>query len=285
MTITVKEVLFQTREALEHGGIPDATLEADILLGATLNIDRAQLYASLSTAVSNDGLLALRTLVDRRLSREPTAYLLEKQEFFGLQFRVTPVVLVPRPETETLVEEAVYIARKRFANCEAVVADVGTGCGAIAVSLALHLPNLRLYATDISEPALALASANARAHGVQDRITFLRGDLLEPLPATVDMLAANLPYLPSDRLPSLEPEVSKFEPRWALDGGPDGLYHIRRMLQQSLNHLNAEASMLLELDPEQMDRVADTALHLYPRAQVRRILDLAGRQRVMVVAR
>jgi len=283
VTLTVRETLLQIRTTLAHHGIGEAALEAELLLGLTLGLDRVRLHTSQAEDVPDSCQQALDHLVRRRANREPLAYLLGKREFFGLEFRVGPGAFVPRPETELLVEQAISMVRTRFPEGNAVIADVGTGSGAVAISLAVHLPHSRLYATDISEAALGTACANARAHGVQERITFLQGDLLEPLPNPVDMVVANLPYVRSDVISSLEPEVSRFEPREALDGGADGLDLVRRLLRRAPRHLRPDAAILLELDPEQMDASSELALTFYPKAHVQRARDLAGLERMLVV--
>jgi len=283
VTPTIGETLLQTRATLAHSGISEAPLEAELLLGMTLGLNRPRLHASLSEDVPEGCQQALERLVQRRLNREPLAYLLRMREFFGLEFQVGPGVFIPRPETELLVEQAVSMVRTRFPQGDAIIADVGTGSGAVAVSLAVHLARSRLYATDISRTALDTARANAQVHGVHERITFLCGDLLEPLPQPGNLVVANLPYIRSRTIPFLEPEISQFEPREALDGGTDGLNLVRRLIRQGPDHLSAEAAILLELDPDQMDAAEGAARAVYPRAQMRRFRDLAGNERVLVI--
>ncbi|MFH1141590.1 MAG: peptide chain release factor N(5)-glutamine methyltransferase, partial [Chloroflexota bacterium] len=232
MTVTIRGTLLKARGTLTRGGVGEAPLETELLLGFVLGLERSMLYASLEEAVPESAQQTLDSLVQRRLDREPLAYILGKREFFGLEFQVCPGVFIPRPETETLVEQAVLLVNARFPGGELLLADIGTGSGALAVSLAKALPSTSLYATDISETALATARANAAAHGVQDRTAFLRGDLMEPLPGPVDVVVANLPYVRRERIPCLEPEISRYEPQEALDGGPDGLDLVRRLLRQ-----------------------------------------------------
>ena len=191
----------------------------------------------------------LAQIVDRRLTREPLAYILGYREFYGVNLLVTPAVLIPRPETETLVEHALFMSLMGMETTELVIADVGTGTGAIAISLAIHLPAARIYALDISDDVLDVASYNIRSHNVSDRITLAKGDLLEPLPEPVDIVVANLPYLPSERISNLQPEVQK-EPRSALDGGADGLDLVRRLIPQAAGKLKEHGVIILELDPE-----------------------------------
>ena len=297
MTATARQAIARARDVLASAGIGEAPLEADLLAAEALGMDRARLYASLDATVSPPHQRKLERLLLRRAARKPLAYVLGHKEFYGLTFKVGAGVLVPRPETETLVEEAIGIAgtsppsplsaAERGGEEERsnplLIADVGTGCGAIAVSLALHLPNASVYATDMSRRALAFAQANAETHGVRERIAFFYGNLLSPLLGPVDIIAANLPYLPTARIPTLEPEVSRWEPRRALDGGPDGLRLVRGLLRQSPAYLKPGGAIVLELDPEQMAAASAFALRVFPQARVRCVRDLAGRERVLVV--
>ncbi len=283
MNVTVGVAVLQIRHALADAGIAEAPLEAELLLAEALETDRTGLLAALTDQFSDNRQQILDSLVSRRTRREPLAYLRGEREFYGLEFQVGSGVLIPRPETETLVEEALALAAQRESGQDTIIADVGTGSGIIAVSLAVHLPHSKVYATDLSSTALSTARGNARRHGVDARISFLGGDLLEPLPERVDIVATNLPYLPTNAIPDLEPEVSLYEPREALDGGPDGLEVVRRLLRQASGHMRPGAALLLELDPWQMDAASRAALEALPGATVRRVRDLAGDERVLVV--
>ena len=187
-------------------------------------IDRIQLYLDLDRELSPEKDEAFRQLLERRLSGEPAAYITGHREFYGLDFYVDPRVLIPRPESELLVEKALGLAQEHTLS---TIADVGTGCGAIAISLALKLPQAKIYATDISAPALEVARFNCQKHGVQ-KICLLQGDMLDPLPEPVDLIVANLPYVRESELAGV-----RFEPRLALDGGSDGLGKIRRLCRQA----------------------------------------------------
>lgn len=283
MSATVGAAVVRTRNALAHAGVAEAPLEAELLLADTLETDRTGLLAGLSDLLSEERQRHLDSLLSRRMQREPLAYLRGKREFYGLDFHVGPGVLIPRPETETLVEEALALAALRESEQGTIIADVGTGSGIIAVSLAVHLPRSKLYATDISNTALSTAQGNARRHGVDARIAFLGGDLMEPLPERVDIVAANLPYLSTGAIQDLEPEIALYEPREALDGGPGGLDLVRRLLAQAPGHLRTGGALLLELDPWQMDAASRAALQAMPGAAVRCVRDLAGDERVLVV--
>ena len=273
-----------TERRLVSAGIGDARLEAELVWMMALDLDRTHLFAELASHPGQPVLERAEELVARRLRHEPAAYLRGRREFFGLEFRVGPGVLIPRPETELVVELALRILAERHGGVgQAVVADVGTGTGAIAVSLAVHAPQAQVDATDISERALEIAALNIEHHGVGDRVRLLRGDLLTPVDRPVDLVVANLPYVMSSEIPTLEPEVRLFEPHEALDGGPDGLSVIARLLEAAGPHLHPHASLVMELDPRQMTRAASLAQAAFPNATVSASPDLTGRPRVLSI--
>ena len=266
---------------LQEAGVEEAALEAEVLVRHVLSLDRAGLLARPETPLSPAQAAALEALLARRMRREPLAYVLGRWEFHGLDFRVTPDVMVPRPETETLVDEALAWARARPAPV--TIADVGTGSGCIAVTLAVRLPDARLVATDVYPAALAVAEDNARRHGVAERVRLLDGDLLQPLPGPVDLVVANPPYVPSGRFDGLQPEVRDYEPRGALDGGPDGTDLLRPLLRQAGAYLRPGGAVMLEIDEEQGATMSEAARRAFPGAAVRVLPDLSGRDRVLVV--
>ncbi len=225
----------------------------------------------------------LAAMVERRLAREPLAYIIGYREFYGINLLVTPNVLIPRPETETVVEHALFMALMGMETTDLVIADVGTGCGAVAVNLAIHLPAARIYALDCADAVLDVAAYNIRAHNVADRVRLGKGDLLEPLPEPVDLIAANLPYVPTERIATLQPEV-RWEPREALDGGPDGLALVRRLIAQAPGRLKEGGTVLLELDPEQVPAVRELVRERFPNAAVSVEQDLSRRDRVFVIS-
>ena len=288
---TVQTVLRDTERQLVRSGVGDARLEAELVWMTALDIDRALLYAHLQETPLPAAHQAASELLARRLRREPTAYLMGHREFFGLSFHVAPGVLIPRPETETIVEEALRLAHRPPESDQigprgagpVSVADVGTGSAAIAVSVAASHPEATVYATDISQRALEIAALNVREHGVSERVHLLQGDLLSPLPCAVDLMLANLPYVMSAEIPTLEPEIRLYEPREALDGGEDGLEVVARLLAGAPPHVNPSGSLLLELDPRQMEGAATLALRAFPQGTTRVTPDLAGRARVLVV--
>jgi len=248
-----------------------------------MGMRRPDIYANQETEFAPQQERELASMVERRLAREPLAYILGYREFYGISLLVTPSVLIPRPETETMVEHALFMALMGMETAELVIADVGTGCGAIAVSLAIHLPAARIYALDCADSALDVAAYNIRSHNVADRVTLAKGDLLEPLPEPVDLIVANLPYIPTGRIGTLQPEV-QWEPREALDGGPDGLEIIGRLIAQAPRKIKDQATILLELDPDQVPAAEELARQHLPEAATSLEKDLAGRDRVFVIS-
>ena len=271
-----KEALAKAREILTDSHIDDAALEGEILLRHVLGISRAQLFTDLDSDVSPSDIKQLLKLIERRVKGEPSAYIIGNKEFYGLDFIVNRHVLIPRPETELLVEQAIRLCRN---NHYSKIADIGTGCGAIAVSLAINLPSVKIYATDVSIKALDVAAQNCIKHGVKDRITLLRGDLLEPLPESVDLIIANLPYVREADIPAKGP--LSFEPQLALNGGERGLDKIERLCRQAGAKLNSQGSLLMEIGQGQAEDVK-TILHKYfPSGLIEVQKDLAGIERVV----
>lgn len=245
---------------------------------------RHDIFAQQEIEVSSHQQNALTEILDRRQKREPLAYILGHKEFYGVDLLVTPDVLIPRPETETLVEHALFMSLMGMEVSQLVIADVGTGTGAIAINLGIHLPAARIYATDINEKSLMVANYNIRRHNVADRVTLCHGDLLEPLPEPVDLIVANLPYIPSERVPVLQPEI-QWEPIRALDGGSQGMDLIARLISQAAKKLNQQGVILLEMDPEQILAAQDLARQYFPEAETSVERDLAGLDRVFVISR
>ncbi len=262
-----------------HSGrhsIEDASLESELLLRHALQISRVELYLELDQELSPQQDKGFRHLIERRLNNEPVAYITEHREFYGLDFYVDPNVLIPRPESELLVEKVLELAQNQAA---ATIIEVGTGCGAIAISLALSLPRAKIYATDISAAALEVARFNCRKHGVADRICLLSGDMLDPLPEPVDLIVANLPYV-------MEAELSRintlnFEPSLALNGGSDGLEKISRLGTRIGDKLRPGGCLLLEIGQGQRRAVTTLLRSLFPSAEIETTPDLSGIDRVV----
>jgi len=248
---TALKILQWTAEYFKDKGIESSRLEAELLLSATLGLDRIGLYVNFERPLDADELAAFRERVRRRAQREPLQYILGETEFWSLMFNVDPAVLVPRADTEVLVEEA--LARVAGA---ARVLDVGTGSGAIAIALAHDKPEIQVTALDCSESALEVARGNARRNGVADRVMCLAGDL-EALPAgPFEMIVSNPPYIPTKDWQGLMPEVRDHEPRLALDGGGDGLDAYRQLARQACRILVPGGWLLVEVGIDQAKEVS-----------------------------
>jgi len=271
-----RQALAHARRTLAENNIEDASLEGEILLRHVLGLSRARLYSDLDYDISIVQEKALNGLVERRLKGEPSAYITGHREFFGLDFKVDSSVLIPRPETELLVEKAIHLTRSHAISR---IADIGTGCGAIAVSLAVNLPRVTVYATDVSATALEVARTNCDIHGVTDRIVLLEGDMMEPLTESVDLLIANLPYVRESELSPNGP--LSYEPALALNGGEDGLDMIRVLCRQANTKLRSGGFILLEIGQNQAEAVAALLQETFPRARIEVECDLAGIQRAV----
>ena len=272
--MTLKQALTRAREILAANNIEDAPLECELLLRHSLKISRVQLYLDLDHELSPKQEETFWGLIERRLNGEPSAYITGHREFYGLDFYVDPHVLIPRPETELLVEKALYLAQNDHVS---TIAEIGTGCGAIAISLALKLPEAKIYATDISAPALKVALFNCQKHEVVNRICLLHGDMLDPLPEPVDLIITNLPYVRELELPNL----ANFEPLLALDGGSDGLEKIRQLCRQVKDKLRPKGCLLLEIGQGQKRAVTTFLRSLFPSSKIEAAPDLSGIDRVV----
>ena len=276
---TLGSLVRKTARKLEAAGVGDARIEADLIWTTALGVDRAALYAAFSEAPHPDAERRAERLCERRLNREPIAYLMGEREFYGLRIAVGPGVLIPRHETETVVEETLRLVEGMGTPA---LADVGCGSGAGAVALAVARPDAVVYALDVAPRALELTARNAAAHSVSDRVRVIESDLLAALPCAVNAVAANLPYVASAEIPSLEPDVSRYEPLEALDGGEDGLDLVRRLLAEAGACLQPGGALALEIDPRQAAAAQAAARACFPTARVRVKRDLAGRDRVLV---
>ena len=263
---------------LREARVESPQLDAQLLMTHALGCSRPSVISHPERVLSDDQLAAFGLMLEKRASRYPLAYILQKKEFFGLALDVSPAVLIPRPETEILVEQV--LAR---VGTRARIADIGTGSGAISVALAVNLHEARVWATDTSDDALKVAAANAEKHAVADRVTIVSGDLLEPLirmGLEFDAVVSNPPYIPSMVIESLELEV-RCEPAGALDGGADGLDAYRRLLPQAVE---CTRLVVVEFGIGQGDCVIDISKAAGFTA-VEIIRDLAGIERVAVARR
>lgn len=247
---TILKILTWTREYLASKGVENARLEAEWLLCAATGLDRVGLYLNFERPLNETELSAYRNMVARRGRREPLQHILGTQEFFGLEFEVSPQVLIPRHDTETLVTAALEAAPDAT-----LVLDVGTGSGCIAVAIARHLSGAHVTAIDISAAALEVAQRNAERNAV--KVEFLHGSLLEPVAGRVfDLIVSNPPYISSADIAGLEPEVKHGDPRQALDGGEDGLDIYRRLIPAAEEHLVSGGWLLVEVGAGQAADVA-----------------------------
>ena len=279
----IGEHLRAATDCLIQAGCESPRLDAELLLAHVLGLGRAQLYARWEQLLSDEQERAYYELVQRRVQREPLAYIVRHKEFFGLEFEVDRDVLIPRPETELLVEQAIQIAHQIAPDGELQVADIGTGSGAIAVSLAVSQPDTTVDAVDWSVEALAVAARNCRRHGVDSRVRLFRGDLLLALPEPVDIVVANLPYIGRSEFATIAPEIRLFEPVEALDGGEEGLDLIRRLLEQAVRQRKPPQVILLEIGATQGQAVLDMAGGIFPGAEVSLLQDYAGLDRIVTV--
>lgn len=256
--MTIQSRIAAARDALVEAGLrpDDARFDAEVLARHALGWDRATLLVRGRETAPPDFEARFGDLVKRRLVREPVALIIGRREFWGREFEVSRDVLVPRPETEFLVEQALAIARERPI---AAILDVGTGSGCVAVTLASELPHVTVTATDVSAGALAVARRNAVRHGVASRVRFVRADLLEGLALQADMIVSNPPYVPQRSQPALQPEVARYEPQVALFGGDDGLGLIRRLLAEASPRLAPRGRLVFEFGDGQEDDVRAAA--------------------------
>ena len=276
--MTIADALHAAQQILRDGGIDDADLEAEVLLRHALGLQRHQLFARLHEEIDGSASQRFDALLQRRLAHEPTAYIVSHREFYAIDLEMTPAALIPRPETELLVDEAI-----RLTPPGASIVDIGTGSGAIAIAVGFHLPDAIIYAIDESSDALALAARNAERHGVADRIRFLQGDLFAPLPEAVDVIVANLPYVPTSEWESLPAEIREHEPRQALDGGPTGTLVLERFLRESPRYLRPGGRLLAEIGWDEGERLRAIASECFPQARIAIEKDLAGLDRLLVV--
>jgi release factor glutamine methyltransferase len=263
----------------------DAELEAEILLAHTLDFTREQLLARQHEPPGAERRERFDSLMSRRLAHEPLAYITGHREFYGIDLLCSPAALIPRPETEMLVELALDWVRGQGSGVnEPTIIDVGTGSGAIAIAIAVHAPNARVIAIDTSRAALELARENARRHGVDHRISFVQGSLLTPLRVQADIVVANLPYIAEEVYASLPPEIREHEPECALRAGARGTEVIEELIAQAPTLLAPGALLLAEHAWDQGKPLRGVARASFPHARIETARDLAGLERVLSIA-
>jgi release factor glutamine methyltransferase len=281
-TWTILEVLRWTIGRFERQGIAGARLDAELLATLAFGRTRVELYTHFDQPLGDPELAAYRTLVQRRMAGESVAYILGRKEFWSLDLEVDARVLVPRPDTETLVEQALELLKGMHDDVRALrVADIGTGSGALALALKKERPGDEVFAVDVSPDALDVARANASRLGLD--VTFLQGDLVSPLAGhgPFDLIASNPPYIPSQEIAGLSPEVQR-EPRLALDGGEDGLMLVRRLASEARKVLAPMGALAMEIGAGQAAAVMEILrTEGYENIGARK--DLAGIERVVFV--
>ncbi|MDX1524005.1 MAG: peptide chain release factor N(5)-glutamine methyltransferase [Anaerolineae bacterium] len=284
MTGTVNSALQEAAVRLTQAGCDTPQLDAELLLAHVLEQGRTWLYSYPQTPLTPDQLAGYWSLISRRERREPVAYLTGVKAFFGLDFLVNKHVLIPRPETELLVEVAIAHCQRLLDKSHHLsIVDIGTGSGCIAITLARHLPDVAVVAGDISPHALDVARQNACIHGVKDRVMGVNGDLLQPYSGPFDLIVSNPPYISEAELRQTPVEVQQYEPRQALWAGADGLSLIRKLFEQAQQKVSTKGAVLVEIGAGQGKQVEAVARRYFPGAEIKIHKDLAGLDRVVFV--
>ncbi len=276
----IKTALQHAAQSLASVGIEEAHLESQILVRHLLDLDPVQLHLQLEASLSPTQWQNLEGLIQRRREHEPIAYITGHKEFSGIDFYVNHDTLIPRPETEVVVETVLNLAKR---TPFATIADVGTGCGAIAVSLARNLTQTTILATDVSAAALKVAAMNIARQKLADRVHLIQADLLDPITGPLDLVVANLPYVSDIEFGSLSTQIRRFEPIQALLGGRNGLDIISRLLDQATERLRPNGMILLEVGQHQTALARDVTGQYFPQATVTPIRDLSGGNRAILI--
>jgi release factor glutamine methyltransferase len=289
-TSNVGRAMLAATRRLKEAGSETPQLDAAVLMAHVLGVSKTWLYAHPNRNLTEEEITRFEGLVRRRMAHEPVAYLVGYRSFFGLDITVDSRVLIPRPETEQLVEKVVAHARRLVDDGQRPrIVDVGTGSGAIAVAIAVNVPEAIVYATDLSDDALAVAAQNVWRYGLGEQVQLLPGSLLEPLPEPVHIVVANLPYIAMPDLKELPCEVIDFEPVLALNGGPDGLAVIRDLLtmlqspEERRQKLLPDGRVYLEIGYDQGPSAQAEAQEMLPDCQVEVLRDYADRDRILIV--
>ncbi len=282
-TLAISGALVETRHALELAGVPNAAVDARSLVCAALGLTRTQLLTRLGDSISAADSGRLDGFTRRRVLREPLQYVTGSVEFYGREFAVDNHVLIPRPETELLIEQALLRVAES-GNDSPRILDVGTGSGILAVTMAAEIPLADVVAVDVSNDALEVARANAERHGVSDRIEFVSGSLLESVTGRFDVVLCNPPYVLTRFLdgPDVEPELA-FEPRLALDGGKDGMDVYKQLMPELGDVLAPGGAAYIEIDPPVAEPCLNLAKELMPEASISVLTDLSGLERCMAI--
>jgi release factor glutamine methyltransferase len=283
---TIKDLLRVSTEYLKNKHFPSPRLDAELLLAHQLKLDRVSLYLRYDQPLKESEVSGFRSLIRRRLKHEPLQYITGVQEFWSLDFMVNPYVLIPRPESEVLVEEAIALIRGAFLppNTGPKILDLGCGSGALAVSLAKELSDVKIWVTDISEEALGVARQNADRHEVLERIQFRRGNLWQALTeeeGLFDIIVSNPPYVAIEEYDDLPPEVRDYEPRHALDGREKGLFYIEKIIREGPDYLEPGGWIILEMSPSQIEWAFGLFEQIGIYSALKRIKDYSHSYRVL----
>lgn len=282
---TVLKLIKWTADYLTRKGIRTARLDGELLLAQLLGLDRTELYMNFDQPLTSEELARFRILVKRRANREPLQYITGIQEFWSMPFRVSPQVLIPRPETELLVEEGIEALNGTFPHCthtQLYILDIGTGSGAIAAALAKEVKGSSVIGVDMSEGALALARENIEINDLSSSITLFQGNLFEPVGRQhFHLIVSNPPYIPHSEMKDLQPEVSQYEPASALDGGIDGLDYFRELIPKAIDYLLPDGWLMLEHGMGQAEVLIAIFEKTGDYTGVESVRDLAGIDRVV----
>ena len=278
----MKEFLNWSIGRLNQAGIDFPRMEAEVLFAGALKLGREEIFRRPEQALTESEKTILHNFVDRRVLREPVAYIIERKEFWSLDFKITPDVLIPRPETETLVETLLLLNSKKPDELPLRLLEIGTGSGAIAVVAAQEILNCQVTATDYFLEALAVAKLNAEKHGVPDKINFVKSDMFLELPIVLyDYIVSNPPYIKTSHLNDLMADVIDFEPRSALDGGNDGLSFYKRIIPEALSYLKKGGAVVLEIGETQAKAVTRLFYQEDQYEEIKVIQDYSGYDRVV----
>ncbi|MBC2714305.1 MAG: peptide chain release factor N(5)-glutamine methyltransferase [Desulfobacteraceae bacterium] len=285
---TILKILQWTTSYFKSHPIDSPRLTAEILLAHVLGINRIDLYLRFDQPLIKQELSVFKGFIKRRVNREPVAYITGTREFWGIDFNVTPEVLIPRPETEFLVEESLKLIPADTSAGRFRVMDVGTGSGAVIVSLAINRPGHSYFASDISKKAITVAGKNAFSNGVNEEISFLVGELFAALnrdDQAFDLIVSNPPYIPSYQIAGLAPEVGKYEPVLALDGGADGLDVVGKIIEDAPLYLKKNGILMIEIGSDQKIRVEQIVTDDGRYSELKFIRDYSGHDRVALMRR
>jgi release factor glutamine methyltransferase len=283
---TILKLIQWTTSFFTSHRIEGARASAEILLANTLGIKRIDLYLRYDQPLRRQELSLFKTLIKRRVKKEPVAYIIGNKEFWSMDLDVTKDVLIPRPDTECLVEQALAHLPEKDSNALWKILELGTGSGAIIVSMAAHHPQHRYFASDRSEKALRVAKGNAKKHGLSNTILFLVGDWFCPIKKNIhdfDMIVSNPPYIPTHVIAGLEPEIAFYEPRIALDGGTDGLDSLGLIINQAPSFLKPGGCLILEIGYDQKQKVHDLVINSGKYQSVHVAKDYGGHDRVAIM--